>query len=232
MAVASDNFSNIRPRSDFPLRWSRRICLATGERRIQSEFTRKGRSMKLDKLGVKLSRGLAVTGVALCLLMPSCSTTAAPSQNIVRKMEGEAPPLVKTSGFLGDYSQLQPGKEGQTALVYINPNAQWAKYTKVIIDPVQFWAGADTGVPTDDQQILCEYFYNKVAENLQNAGYTSVTQPGPDVMRLRIALTDANAATPGLRSVSVVIPQARILNLVQSMGTGSYAFVGGAASGG
>jgi hypothetical protein len=47
-------------------------------------------------------------------------------------------------------------------------------------------------------------------------------------MKLRIALTDANAATPGLRSVSVVILQARILNLVQSMGTGSCAFVGGA----
>jgi hypothetical protein len=162
------------------------------------------------------------------MLTPGRSTTEAPSQNIVQKMEGEAPPATKTSGFLGDYSQLQPGKEGQTALVYINPNPQWAKFTKVIIDPVQFWANPDVGVSTQDQQTLCEYFYNKVAEDLQNDGYTAVTPPGPDVMKLHIALTDANGATPGLRSVSVVIPQARILNLVQSMGTGSYAFVGGA----
>jgi len=47
-------------------------------------------------------------------------------------------------------------------------------------------------------------------------------------MRIQIALTDATSATPGLRSVSVVVPQARVLNLVQSMGTGSYAFVGSA----
>jgi Protein of unknown function (DUF3313) len=53
-------------------------------------------------------------------------------------MSGEQPPPIQTSGFLGDYSQLKPGNEGQSALVYINPNAQWSKYTKVILDPVQF----------------------------------------------------------------------------------------------
>jgi hypothetical protein len=39
---------------------------------------------------------------------------------------------------------------------------------------------------------------------------------------------DATAATPGLRSVSVIVPQARILNLAQSMATDSYAFAGSA----
>jgi hypothetical protein len=62
-----------------------------------------------------------------------CSRTEAPSQNIVAKATGEQPAAVPTSGFLGDYSQLQPGQEGQTALVYINPNAQWSKYNKVIL---------------------------------------------------------------------------------------------------
>ena len=33
---------------------------------------------------------------------------------------------------------------------------------------------------------------------------------------------------PILRSVSVLIPQARVLNFVQSLATGSYAFVGSA----
>jgi hypothetical protein len=39
---------------------------------------------------------------------------------------------------------------------------------------------------------------------------------------------DATTATPGLRSISVIVPQARILNGVQSLATGSYAFVGSA----
>jgi hypothetical protein len=72
---------------------------------------------------------------------------------------------------------------------------------------VQFWASPDTTVSKEDQQALCDYFYNIVKENLQKAGYRIVNQPGPDVMRIQIALTDASAATPGLRSVSVVIPQ-------------------------
>ena len=128
----------IRPRSDLPLRWSRRICIETEQAPNSVCVQRKETTMKFVNLGRELSRGLAVTGVFLCTLMPGCSTTEALSQNIVQKMEGEAPPTITTSGCLGDYSQLQPGKEGQAALVYINPNAQWAKFTKVIIDPVQF----------------------------------------------------------------------------------------------
>ncbi|MGH7906064.1 MAG: DUF3313 domain-containing protein [Candidatus Binataceae bacterium] len=171
---------------------------------------------------------MAAICLALLFLALGCSATEAPSPNIIQKMSGEQPPPIKTSGFLGDYSQLKPGREGQTALVYINPNVQWSKYNKVIVDPVQFWANADTKVSKEDQQALCTYFHNIVEEDLRKGGFTIVDQPGPDVMRLELALTDANAATPGLRSVSVIVPQARVLNMVQSMATGSYAFVGGA----
>jgi hypothetical protein len=47
-------------------------------------------------------------------------------------------------------------------------------------------------------------------------------------MTLRVALMDATTAVPGLRSVSVIVPQARVLNLAQSLATDSYAFVGSA----
>ena len=40
--------------------------------------------------------------------------------------------------------------------------------------------------------------------------------------------TDATVATPGLRTISTVIPQARVLNTLKSAATGTYAFVGGA----
>jgi hypothetical protein len=55
-----------------------------------------------------------------------------------------------------------------------------------------------------------------------------VDQPGPGVLTLRVALMDATTAVPGLRTVSVIVPQARVLNLAQSMATDSYAFVGSA----
>jgi hypothetical protein len=39
---------------------------------------------------------------------------------------------------------------------------------------------------------------------------------------------DATTPVPGLRSISVIVPQARILNGLQSLATGSYAFIGSA----
>jgi hypothetical protein len=50
--------------------------------------------------------------------------------------------------------------------------------------------------------------------------FTLVDQPGPDVLTLRVALMDETTAVPGLRSVSVIVPQARILNGLQSLATG------------
>ena len=47
-------------------------------------------------------------------------------------------------------------------------------------------------------------------------------------MTLKVALMDATTAVPGLRTISVIVPQARVLNLAQSMATDSYAFVGSA----
>ena len=93
--------------------------------------------------------------------------------------------------------------------------------------PVEFWAAADSKVPAADQATLTEYFYNQLQSNLSKS-FTLVDQPGPGVMTLRVALMDATTAVPGLRTISVIVPQARVLNLAQSMVTDSYAFVGSA----
>jgi hypothetical protein len=93
--------------------------------------------------------------------------------------------------------------------------------------PVEFWAAADSKVSASDRQILTTHFYNKLKEDLGQS-FTLVDQPGPDVLTLRVALMDATTSVPGVRSVSVIVPQARILNGLQSLATGSYAFVGSA----
>ena len=44
---------------------------------------------------------------------------------------------VETSGFLEDsYSLLQEGKKGEAQLIYINPDADFAAYDKIMLDPV------------------------------------------------------------------------------------------------
>ena len=47
-------------------------------------------------------------------------------------------------------------------------------------------------------------------------------------MKLSLALTDATSAVPVLRSISVVVPQARVLSAIKMVATGTYAFVGSA----
>ena len=143
--------------------------------------------------------------------------------------EQAKPGATQQTGFLKDYSQLQPGAKDQALLVYFNPNARWSQYTKVMIEPVTVWGDAGSGVSVQDQQQLCSYYYKKLNEDLSQK-FQIADRPGPGVMTVRVALTDPTTATPVLRTVSVVVPQARLLNSVANLATGSYAFVGSAQS--
>jgi len=177
---------------------------------------------------MKVKTTAAALIALFCVASYGCSTTVESTPQAAKELEsgGTLPPSV-TSFFGNDASKLAPGPQGGAALAYINPNAQWSKYTKIQLMPVEFWAAADSKVSESDQQMLTSYFYNKLQEDLAKS-FTLVNQPGPDVLTLRIALMDATTAVPGLRSVSVIVPQARVLNGLQSLATGSYAFVGSA----
>ena len=176
----------------------------------------------------KMLTGMAVAGLTLAMLASGCSTTVESQPEAAKALESGGPLPGAVTGFLGpDASKLAPGPEGGAALAWINPNAQWSSYTKIQLMPVEFWAAADSKVPAADQATLTEYFYNQLQTNLSKS-FTLVDQPGPGVMTLRVALMDATTAVPGLRTISVVVPQARVLNLAQSMVTDSYAFVGSA----
>jgi hypothetical protein len=160
------------------------------------------------------------------LAVGGCSQTVESKPAVVQQQAESGETSAAVSGFFGsDASLLQPGKEGQVAMVYVRPDVQWAQYTKIMIEPVEFWDNPDTKVSPTDQHMLTAYFYTKLKETLQK-NFTIVDQGGPGVLVLQVALINASTAVPGLRSVSVVIPQARILNGLQSLATGSYAFVG------
>jgi len=177
---------------------------------------------------MSVRNNIAVLIAAIGLAMSACSTTVQSTPEAAKAVESGAPLPAAVTGFLGpDASRLQPGPEGGVALSWINPSANWASYTKIQLLPVEFWAAADSKVSPADQATLTEYFYNQLQTNLSKS-FQLVDQPGPGVMTLRVALMDATTATPGLRTISVIVPQARVLNLAQSMATDSYAFVGSA----
>ena len=170
---------------------------------------------------------MAGTAALLCT-MCGCSTTVESKPAAAEAMGSGGPPPSAVSAFLGpDASKLAAGPKGGAALVWVNSNARWANYNKVLLAPVEFWAADDSKVSTADQQVLTEYFYNTLKTTLQK-NFTVVDQPGPGVVKLQVALMDATTAVPGLRTISVVVPQVRVLNLAQSLATNSYAFVGSA----
>jgi hypothetical protein len=131
-------------------------------------------------------------------------------------------------GFLGEACRrLKPGGEGQIALRYVDPAAPWTRYRKVMLQPVTFFGDEKSKVSPEDQQRLCNFLYTALDKELAKQ-FEIVDQEGPDVAKLQVALTDVAAATPGLRTITMAVPQARLLSTMKRGATGSYPFVGGA----
>ena len=162
--------------------------------------------------------GLMLAALALATFVASCSVT-----------QREKVTSQNYCPFLGSNlcAKLTPGSGGQFDLRYVNPNAQWTQYNKVLIQPVTFWAGDNTTVSAADQQMLTNYLYSALQQQL-SAKFQVVNEPGPGVMTVQVALNDATSATPGLRSISLVEPHARALATLKYLSTGTYPFVGSA----
>ncbi len=138
---------------------------------------------------------------------------------------------VTMTGFLGNYNQLSATNDSSKVLLrYVDTTAPWSSYTKIRIEPVTFWAAADSSVPLPVQQQLTDYAYQQITADIKAAGIPIVADDGPGVVVVRMALTDATSATPGLRTISVVVPQARVLSLGVKAVTGQTAFAGSVQS--
>lgn len=121
---------------------------------------------------------------------------------------------VTPAGFLKDYSQMKKGKFGEELLVYVNPQTDFSKYDKIMIDPVTIWVKAEYQVmdlpgwgpvPQEDKQRLADCFYAAIKKQLAQ-DYTLATVPGPDTMRLRVAITETQGSKVVLAVISVVTP--------------------------
>lgn len=102
------------------------------------------------------------------------------------------------TGFLGDYSQLQPAPDREGVMLYVDHSFDFRPYTKLMFDPVQVQVtpGPDEAqVPPDVLQRISGQLQQSMQANLAPA-YQIVNQPGPDVLRVRAAITDIEAAKP------------------------------------
>lgn len=110
----------------------------------------------------------------------------------------------KLSGFLKDYSGLKPLPDDPSMLYWERRGVNWKKYTKLTIDPVAVHLAPGARkyeIPPQDLQKLAEMFRTEAVAAVRDA-YPIVNQPGPDVLRIRAAITDANPSDALMNVVS------------------------------
>ncbi len=138
---------------------------------------------------------------------------------------------IEGTGFLRDYSKMKQGQDNQALKRYIDPSVDFSRYDKVMIDKVVFYFKGDSkevGIQPDELKMLADYFEKALVKALQDA-YPVVTQPGPDVLRIRIAITGVKAGNPVLAPASAVLPLGAAVNALSNLTTGESISVGEAS---
>jgi len=110
--------------------------------------------------------------------------------------------------FLSDYSRLAPEGGDSHAYKYRDPSVDFKKYNKLLINRIKLFFHEDAeykGIDPAELMQLVDYFHKAIIDNLPE-DYTVVTEPGPDVLHLRIAVTDIVPNKPEASVVSLVVP--------------------------
>ena len=146
---------------------------------------------------------------------------------------------VKDAGFLGDlYPLMREGKGDEALRLYRNPKfespAAFAQYTKVLLDPVVIYAGPDSKLPETPQaerETIAKAFYAQIYDKLSK-DYEMVTEPGPNTLRVQVAIVDAEESNPYIEAISylpmpVGVPGVKAgLVLLKTTATGKPPFAG------
>jgi hypothetical protein len=132
-------------------------------------------------------------------------------------------------GFLPKPELLTPGGAGQAVLVYRNPEAKWASYRKIMLDPIAIWAAPDSDLakaPQNYRQGVANYFH-AILTNTMRKRCALVNKPGPGTVRVKIALMDAKTPNPTVNTVATFAPYAStaysLASLAFNKGVGYFA---------
>ena len=140
-------------------------------------------------------------------------------------------PKEAPTGFLKNYPQFQQGPSDGVDRIYTKPGMDLNKYNRVMLDEVQFFlkkSAAEQGIQASELKELSDTFHRAIFEALGNA-YPLVTEPGADVLRVRLAITDIETSNPAVSGITTVLPVGLAVSVAKKATTGSYTGVGGAS---
>lgn len=126
--------------------------------------------------------------------------------------------------LMGYEKNLQPGPAGGAKERWIRPGVDFSKYNKVMLDSVTFFFAPDSGYKGIDPQDMKELAdkFNKALIDSINPAYPVVADPGPDVMRIRTAITGLDQSNPVLSGITTVVPIGLGISLVKRGSTGAW----------
>jgi hypothetical protein len=122
-------------------------------------------------------------------------------------MLGGCAQKAQETGFLSSYANLEPVSDN--LMRYIGPNV--GQYSKFIIDPitVKFYDKETAEkVKPEDVKHLEEFLYAEILKDKPDR-YQIVSEPGPGVARIRIAITNLKKSEPALN----VLPQTKLTGI-------------------
>lgn len=147
--------------------------------------------MKIEEKTMKLAKMYVVSAVVFWGMI---------------SLQGCTKPAEKTD-FLPSQTELLPCRESKEKLWWERPGFDWHSYKKVIIDPVVVAGNAAGGHSAHDRTEVLElegHFREIVAEKLAPE-FSVVTEPGPDVLRIKPAITRVDRANPLLNLVTTAV---------------------------
>ncbi len=134
------------------------------------------------------------------------------------------------SGFLGDYyKNLTPGPKDGVKLRWIKPGIDWSKYNGLIVESVVFYFADDSkdkGIDAVEMSELADAFNQEIINALKEKR-NIVAEPGPGIVRLKIAITGLKKSQPGRSVISSIVPAGIGISLIKKGVTGSYSGSGG-----
>jgi hypothetical protein len=141
----------------------------------------------------------------------------------------------KPTAFLGEYAKdLQPGPKEGAKERWLKPGVNFAKYKNVMLESVVFFFAEDAeykGIDPVEMKELSDGF-NLAFVNALKGKYPIVTEPGPDVVRVRFAITELKPSKPGagvVTTVTMITPIGLGVNLAKKGATGTWTGEGATA---
>lgn len=139
---------------------------------------------------------------------------------------------VQRSGFLEDYSQLRDAGDPLPVRWYAAPDVDFAAYTKVLLEPVVVWVPADPDTGEHMDQEARVRIARLLEEGIRRellATHELVDRPGPNTLRLRLAVTEATQTQVVGATVSTLYPAGLVITEAIACATGERLFEGIAA---